>query len=43
MKTIKLNNGIEMPQMGYGVCKITNPRQARHSQGCQPMPIRAKM
>ncbi len=23
MQTIKLNNGIEMPQMGYGVFQIT--------------------
>lgn len=25
MKTIKLNNGVEMPQMGYGVYQVSPP------------------
>ena len=26
MQTIKLNNGVEMPQMGYGVYRV-NPQE----------------
>ena len=30
MKSIKLNNGIEMPQMGYGVYQIAPDAYERH-------------
>ena len=30
MKSVKLNNGIEMPQMGYGVYQIAPDACGRH-------------
>jgi 2,5-diketo-D-gluconate reductase A len=31
MKTIKLNNGVEMPILGFGVFQITNPQECEQS------------
>jgi nucleoid DNA-binding protein len=29
METVKLNNGVEMPILGFGVFQITDPRNAK--------------
>lgn len=31
MKTVKLNNGVDMPMVGFGVYQITDPKEGQQA------------